>query len=161
MDEPERLALLALRVVGGVQAFERARDDADGVARRHPLAALACLPHEPRERLSGDVLHDEEQLAVVRDDVERRDDVGVPDARREPGLLEEHRDEVGILREVRMEALDRDGAREPDGSEQARKMDRGHAAGGDLAVQRVSTQTSAVIRAGLFRHLAERRTIDV
>ena len=76
----------------------------------------------------------------------------MPDARGEPGLFEEHRDEVGVLCEVGMEALDRDGAREPDGSEQARKMDRGHPAGGDLAVQRVPTQTSAVIRAGLLRH---------
>jgi hypothetical protein len=55
-----------------------------------------------------------------------------------------------------MEPLDGDRAGEADGPEQARKMDRGHAAGGDLAVQRVSTQTSAVIRAGLFRHLAGR-----
>ena len=56
-----------------------------------------------------------------------------------------------------MKSLDGDSASEADRPEQARKMDRGHAAGRDLAVQRVSTQTAAVIRAGLFRlfrHLA-------
>ena len=44
-----------------------------------------------------DVLHDEEELARRRHDVERRDDVRVPDARGEPRLVEEHRDELGIL----------------------------------------------------------------
>ena len=156
MDEAERLALLALRVVRGVQALERAGHDADHVARRDVLAALARFANEPRERLACDVLHDEEQLAVVGDDVERGDDVRVPDARREPRLLEEHRDELGVLGEVRMQALDRDRAREADGPEQAREMDCGHTAGGDLAVQRVSPQTSAVIRAGLLRHWSER-----
>ncbi len=155
MDEPERLALLALRVVCGVQALERAGHDAHGVARRNALSALARLAHEARERLARDVLHDEKELAVVGHDIEGGDDVGVADARRERASSRNIATKSGILREVRMEPLDGDGASKADGAEQARKMDGGHAAGGDLAVQRVPTQTSAVIRAGLLRHLQE------
>ena len=48
----------------------------------------------------------------ARDDVERRDDVRVADARGEARLVEEHRDELGIARRALVQALDRDGARE-------------------------------------------------
>jgi len=159
MDEAEDLPLLALCLVRGVQPFERAGDDTHGAARRDALARLAGLPDQPRERLAGDVLHDEEELAVVRDDVEGGDHVRVADTGREARLLQEHRHEIRVLREVRMEALDGHRAREADRPEQARKMDRGHAAGCDLAVQRVPPQASAEIRAGLLRHLVRELTI--
>ncbi len=54
-----------------------------------------------RERLAGHVVHDEQQLARLRHDVERGHDVGVADARGQAGLVDEHRDEVGIERELR------------------------------------------------------------
>ena len=54
-------------------------------------------------------------------DVERRHDVGVADARGEARLVEEHRDELGVLRELRVQALDRDRAREAAGPEEARR----------------------------------------
>ena len=76
-------------------------------------------PHEPRERLALHVLHDEEELAVGLHDVERRHHVRVADARGEARLVEEHRDELGVLGELRVEALDRDGAREADGPDAA------------------------------------------
>ena len=61
------------------------------------LPLLARRANEARERLALDVVHDEEELALVGDDVERRHDVRVLDARGEARLVEEHRDELGIL----------------------------------------------------------------
>jgi hypothetical protein len=154
VNEPERHAAFARCIVRRMKTFERGAHDGADVARRHALARLACLPNEPRERLSGDILHHEKELFAVLDDVERRDDVRMTYADREARLVEEHADEIGILREVGMQPLDRDRSRETDGADEARDMDRGHAAGRDFAVQRVPTQTSAIVRAaGLFRHL--------
>ena len=100
---------------------------------------------EPGERLAVHVLHDEEELAVRRDDVERRDDVRVADARGEARLVEEHRDELGILRELRVQPLDRDRAREADRTEQSAEMDRGHPACGDGIVESVSPYDSDLL----------------
>ena len=96
------------------------------------------------------VLHDEEELAVGGDDVERRHDVRVPDARGEARLVEEHRDELGILGELRVEALDRDRAREADRTEQPPEVDRRHAAGGDLVVERIAPDDAQ--RSAFSRH---------
>ncbi len=73
------------------------------------------------ERLALHVLHHEEELPLRRHDVERRDDVGVADARGEARLVEEHRDELGILRVLRVQPLDRDRPREPDRSQKRPK----------------------------------------
>src|SRR5687767_8673922 len=60
------------------------------------------------------------------------------DACREPRLVEEHRDELGIARELWMQPLDRAGAREADRPEEPPEVHRRHAASGDLAIQRVA-----------------------
>ena len=73
------------------------------------------------------------------------------DARGEARLVEEHRDELGVLRELRMQALDRDGAREADRAEEAPEVDRRHAARGDLVVERI-TPYDAKRSAAFSRH---------
>ena len=133
MDDAERLAALVLRLVRRVQPVQDARHDRARRSRRGMrCAASRDARMQARERLARHVLHDEEELAVRRDDVERRDDVRMPDARREARLVEEHRDELGILRELRVQPLDRDRAREADRPEQPPEMDRRHAARRDL-----------------------------
>ncbi len=76
VDDAERLAVLVRRLVRGVQPVQHAAMMRDAMRER------ACGspprehgPQEPRERLALHVLHDEEELAVVGDDVERRHDV--------------------------------------------------------------------------------------
>lgn len=69
-----------------------------------------------------------------RDDVERAHDVRMPNARGEARLVDEHRRKIRILRELRMQSFDGDGARESDGAEEASEMDRRHAAGGDFVM---------------------------
>jgi hypothetical protein len=95
---------------GAPCALEEPAYDRHGDARRHALAGLQGAPDEARERLAGHVVHDEQDLVVRGDDVERLDDVRVPDAGRELRLVEEHRDEVRVAREVRVEPLDGDRA---------------------------------------------------
>ena len=60
-----------------------------------------------------DVLHDEEDLLVGDDRIERRDDVRMLDARGKARLVDEHLDELALTEEVRMDSFDCDGAREP------------------------------------------------
>ena len=62
----------------------------------------------------------------------------MPNTRRDARLIEEHRDKFGIRSELRVEPLDRDRAREPNGPDEASEVDRGHATRGDDAVQRVT-----------------------
>src|SRR6185503_8417129 len=76
---------------------------------------LLLLPLEERLEVAPiDVLHDEEVRVVVRPrDVEDLDDVRVLEEQRQPRLVEEHRDELLVLRQVRQDALDRDRLLEP------------------------------------------------
>ena len=61
------------------------------------------------------------------------------DAPDEARLVEEHRDELRILGEVRMQSLDRDRAGEPHRSAETAKMHRGHAARCELSVEHVAS----------------------
>src|ERR1700734_1862772 len=75
-----------------------------------PTMIAASLSHGARgeapERLAVHVLHDEADLIFGLDDVDLGHDVGVPDARRETRLVEEHPHELGLSSEVRVEPLD-------------------------------------------------------
>src|SRR5262249_12787529 len=68
------------------------------------------------------------------------------DARREARLVEEHRDELRILGELRGEPLDRDGPREADLAEEAAHVHRRHAARRDLVVERVAADDATSAR---------------
>ena len=109
---------------------------AGGGARAGSRAA-----HELRQRSAEDVVHHEQQLPAGRDDVERRDHVGVLHARGEPRLVEEHRDELGVGRQVRVQALDGHGPREADGPDDAAQVDDRHPPRGDRVVHLVATDT--------------------
>ena len=135
---PSGCASLVDRLVRGMQTVERAGHDRHDDAGRQAIAAIARAPDEARERLAADVLHDEQELVVVHDDVEGRDDVRVLDARGEPRLVEEHRGEVRVVRELRVQALDGDRTEEPRGADQAPEVDRRHATGRDRVVDGVT-----------------------
>ena len=75
MHELEQLAPLGAGFVGRVEPVEDACQDAERVLRRHPRAAGPDTAEQPRERLALDVVHDEEQLAAFRDDIDDRHDV--------------------------------------------------------------------------------------
>jgi hypothetical protein len=84
------------------------------------------------------VFHHEAELPLLREDVEDGYDVGMPDAAREARFVEKLRDELRILRELGVEALDRHRAGESEGAEHAPDVDRRHPARRDLVVDGVS-----------------------
>jgi hypothetical protein len=139
MDQLQRLAPVAGGLVRGVETRERVDQDGRRDGGRDDLHPPAGDPEQPRERLAVQVLHDDEELPILGDDVQRRGDVGVLDARRQPRLVEQHRHERGIRGEVRVKPLDRHRPREPRGPEEAPEVDRRHAAAGELVAQRVAT----------------------
>ena len=71
-----------------------ARDDRGGSTARCPRRA-PCMSRESDSPWTYSMTR--KSSPSVRDDVERRHDVGVPDARREARLVEEHGDELGVL----------------------------------------------------------------
>src|SRR5262249_32187373 len=120
--------------VRGVEAVECAGHDGGHDARRD--GASAC---EARERLSLHVIHHEKELTPRGDDVERAHHVRVANSSGKPRLVEEHRDELGIFRVLRVEALDRYRAREANRPEEPAEVYSGHPTRGDLAVERIAT----------------------
>ena len=97
--------------------------------------SCCCWRAALRSELSAspcDVLHDQEQLRLIDHHVEGRHHVGVADARHQPRLLDEHRLELGIGREVRVEVLDGDHPREAGRTGEARQVHRRHPPRRDL-----------------------------
>ena len=79
----------------------------------------------------------EEELVIGRHDVDDGHDVRVANARREPRLLEKHRDELVVARELGVKSLDRDGPGKSTLAEQSPDVDGRHSAGRDLVVKDV------------------------
>ena len=118
VNDAQRVSPFVSRFVRRVQPVEDA--DHDGRGDRYGNHVL-CRPHcpeQPRERLPGDVLHDDEELAFSRDHVERGDHVRMANARCEPRLVQEHGDELRVLGERGVQPLDGHGSREADRSEE-------------------------------------------
>src|SRR5262249_38539858 len=90
------------------QAFADLHHEVDGLGGAHTPA----LPFERlQDRLqvrAVDKLHDDEVSPVGDADVEDLDDVGMLQVKREPGLVEEHGEELFVLREVGQDAFDGD-----------------------------------------------------
>ena len=137
VDDAERLAALAGRLVRGVEALEDADQDGDGDERRHALFHAPECAQEAVQGLPLHVLHDEEQDARLGDDIERLHHVRVVDAGRHPSFVEEHLDELRLLGELRMELLDGDDARESDRPDQLAEEDAAHAPCRELVVDGV------------------------
>ena len=138
MNELERIALVARRLVSCVKTLERPHEDRHRDGNRNRFPAVARRPHQAGERLPLHVLHDEKKLAIGRDDIERSDDIRVTDASRQSRFVEEHRDEFGLLGVLRMQPLDGHRTREAHRAQQPADVYRRHAAGRDFVVKRVA-----------------------
>ena len=133
-------------VVRGVQAGEHLTARST-TATRTGTCVLASLrrAQQPVQRHAVHVLLDEHDLVAGRHDVEHGHDVAVVDLRRDARLVEEHRDELGVLGELGMQALRGDDAREALVAHQARDVDRRHPAARDLAVQQVAADRDRLV----------------
>jgi hypothetical protein len=104
------------------------------------LASLLHAAHDLAERLAVEVLHGDPVGVVVLAEIEDLRDVRVVDARGDARLVEEHVDELIVLDEVRVDALDRDPLLEAAGPVHARQVHAGHAAGADLVDDAVAAE---------------------
>ena len=138
MNDPERLSVLVGRLVRRVEPVQGARHDRDHDLEGHQLARVQHRAQDADERLALHVVHDEQQLAAVCHDVHDGHHVWAADARGEASLVEEHRHELGIGRELRVELLDGDRPREAGRPEEPPEVHRGHPARCDRLVERVA-----------------------
>ncbi len=145
VDDAQRLARRVLRHVGVEQPLAQARDEPRGDARRHHLALLLLLLQQAAEIDTVHPLHRDEGRAVEVPQLEELDDARVVQRRRDARLVEEHADELGLLREVREDALEHHHAVAARvlGEEQLR-----HAADGEPLEQQVRAEGDGALGTG-------------
>ena len=141
---PNGLAVVVLQLVRRVEPREHVDDDAQADLRRQAHAALRRAREEAPEGVALHVLHDDVVALLALADLEDGHDVRVVDARREARLLEEHLDELGLAREVRVQPLDGDEALEAADAREAREIHRRHPAGRQLGDQLEPIEPSAL-----------------
>ena len=107
MHEVERLPVRATEFVRRVETTGDIRRDARRQRRAHPLAPRGLL-QEHRQRLAVRILHDDvvAPVGAPEDKLPDLHHVGVPDGRRDAGLVRQHRHEVRVIREVGVHHLD-------------------------------------------------------
>ena len=133
MHDAELAPVLRIgHVVRVLEALADLHQDVERVGHAHALALAAQRLDDRLEVRAVDVLHDDEVRGVGHSDVEDADDVRVLQVHRHARLVEEHRHELLVLREVRENALDRDGLLQAaDGAFRHATVDLGHTTGVD------------------------------
>ncbi len=138
VNDTEKPPVLVGRLVRCVKTREQIGDDRADYLRRDALLARSREAQKLAQRLAVDVLHDDEKLIGNRQDIQGSDDVRVPDARRQPGLVDEHRGKLLVLRQVRVQPLHGDRSREPARAGELAEVDPRHATRGDCVVDGVA-----------------------
>jgi len=128
VDEMERAAGVVHQLVGCMQPFERVDHDAQRNLGRKWTSLPGQASDQGVQREPVHELHDEKQPLRTALDRERGDDVRVTNARGEPRLVEEHRDEVLLARDVRVHELQGDEPLEAALADDAREVHGGHPA---------------------------------
>ena len=122
-----------------VQRLARGDEDGGDLGGRQRRAELVGAAPQRREILAVDVLHRQVIGVTVAAEVVDVNDVRMVERGGDLRLVEEHVDEVGLLGEVRQDALDRDALGEPFGAWSAGEKDLGHPADGESLKELVST----------------------
>ncbi|PRP90030.1 hypothetical protein ENSA5_68620 [Enhygromyxa salina] len=136
----DRGRLVGSEVVGVIEGAQDLADDVGRNMQRQPLAALPQHRVELREVDAVDPLHGHEALALALARVEHLHDRRVVEQRRQPRLVEEHLAILGLLAGHRVEHLERHGLANVADDRALRHPDLGHAAGADLAMERIRAQ---------------------
>ena len=145
VDQAEGLALGVGELVRRVEAGERVEQDAERDRRREQGATLERAHREPGERVALDELHHQKVAGLAHPHLEDGDHVRVVDARGEPRFVEEHLDELLLAREVRVELLDGDEAREAARPREPAEEDGRHPARRNLADELVRIEPAALV----------------
>jgi hypothetical protein len=138
-----------------VRGRERGQDRGEQIQRSRGGEGRLLADHVT-QRAAGDVLHRQEQGAVVVTLVEHRDHVRVREAGGGPGLGHEPAGELGVVTEPVVHHLERDGPVQP---HVEGLVDRGHPALGDAGTDAVPSvehspdEAVADLRVHVVRHL--------
>jgi len=127
--------VLSVGARAGVRVIERggdAVDDRECDRERHRLLALASEALDRADVLAMDELHREERRACVLVDLVHVSDVRMLERRGEARFVEEHPDEIRIVRDGRQDALDDAQLLEAGRSTNTREIDLGHSAHREL-----------------------------
>ena len=102
---PTRLVALVVRVI---EALAHLHHDEARLRDRHRLAAAAAAIEDVAEVAPVDVLERDVVAGIDDAEIEDLGDVRVVQLNRDLRLVDEHLDELFVLRDVRQDALDRD-----------------------------------------------------
>ncbi len=153
MNDAEGLTEGCGRAVGVVQALGGLGDELDGDRHGELLVEPPDGVQETAQGTAAYQLHDEVEGAVLgAPELEGVHHVRARDVRREAGLVEEHRDELRVVGQVRQHPLDRDQLLEAALAKHARRMDLGHAARRDTEQELVTPEGTGLRRLGLRAH---------
>ncbi|MFO0742019.1 MAG: hypothetical protein U0270_39340 [Labilithrix sp.] len=144
MDDLEGRTIWPGRPVGSVETVEDAREDRRRDAWRNARLLFAQDGEDAIEGDAADVLHDDEQIVLRRDDVEGLDDVRMVQEAGEARLLQQQLDDLGVTHELGPEPLDGDRLGEAAGASNAPEVHPRHPAGSELRQQLVLIES--------FRH---------
>jgi hypothetical protein len=128
VDDFEGSALVVEALVGVVEGAGELAEQVGDDDGRHGLARALRRREEQTQVGPVDVLHDEQEGRPVGLEAVHLNEVGVVEPHRDPRLVDEHRAEVRVLREVREDALHDEGLFDPFGAARAGEEDLGHAA---------------------------------
>ncbi len=139
--------LLVFEVALAVRVVERGGDlrgDEQRELRLHRLSALLAAAEDGFQIVAIDVLHGDVVGVLDLAEVVDVDDVVVVELRGQLGLIDEHLDEVLVVRQMGKDLLDGDRLLESFDAAHPRLPDLGHAARGDLLDHHVLAELHAV-----------------
>ena len=145
MDDMQGVAVVPMQRVGVGEGLTGLHHHVDDVAHRNMLSALAAAVDHGAPGGAVDVLHRQEDMAMVVADVVDLDDVWRRQHRLEPGFVHEHAAVLVVAPHMPQHALDDEQltpARPP------RQEDFAHAAKGQSADQRIRAKGSLVVGNG-------------
>jgi len=99
VNQSQRLAGLAARCVGCPEAQEHAVHDAQGNAAGHGAVGVAKL-EQLRQGYPLDIVHDDVQLAVLVEQIQGLNHVGMLYPSHDPGLVEKAGHQLGVLSQM-------------------------------------------------------------
>ena len=160
VDQTEQLSALAAQLVRSVQPFRRVRTNTRSELRCDDRAPIFRAPHDFAQRLAMEILHGDPVRAVVLAQIEHLGDVGVVDARRNSGFVEEHVNELIVLDEVGIDPNTYVKDLTEDEELKLRQAVESRQVEGDLRRER-SQNVKRLMEIGSYRGLRHRRGLPV
>ena len=160
VDDAHRVAGVVPRHVGVPEPLEQLHHrEEHELARDAPRPPGTAREHV-EQILAPDELHRDEQVPVELSELEHLHDVRVREHRRDPRLVDEHRDELGVVEQRRQDLLDRALFGEPTRTEHPSTKHLGHSATPDALQQEVTAKAARLDGVVVVVGQRDRRALD-